>query len=222
MLRISYDQGSDTLWALRPDVVIDGHPDDACDQPLAGFYIYRRGPGGLAIGFCTDEASEWDVMECADESLWGADDLAFDVPTLGLRAATIGEIILCARSALDESTPDIVFFQKAVAAGGDENLERAETMWRRCLAAGDLKAHFGLGYTLVGLDRPHEAFGHLVTYTELTPELAWGWSWRGQAALAMGDVAEARMCFERAVEIEEDGSSKSNAGEWLDKLDDED
>jgi hypothetical protein len=29
-----------------------------------------------------------------------------------------------------------------------------------------MKAHFGLGYTLVELGRPHEAFGHLSMYTE--------------------------------------------------------
>src|SRR3712207_8978021 len=51
-------------------------------------------------------------------------------------------------------------------------------MWRACLETGELKAHFGLGYTLVELERPREAFGHLVTYTALTPRNSWAWHWR--------------------------------------------
>jgi len=36
----------------------------------------------------------------------------------------------------------------------DGQLETAEGIWRACLATGEMKAHFGLGHTLLDLDRP--------------------------------------------------------------------
>lgn len=89
---------------------------------------------------------------------------------------------------------------------------------RACLEAGDLKGHFGLGYTLVELGRPQEAFGHLAMYTQLTPRNSWGWHWRGQAAEALGDLDEARDCYRRAVRAEEHGSYETDAGERLRQL----
>ncbi len=74
-----------------------------------------------------------------------------------------------------------------------------------CLEAG---RHVGrttaLGYTLLSLDRPHDAYRYLRYYTELTPANAWAWCFRGQAAEAIREPAEARDCYQRAVELERD------------------
>ena len=88
-------------------------------------------------------------------------------------------------------------FDAAIAAKEDDgDLEKAEAMWRGCLEAGEMRAHFGLGYTLCDLGRPAEAFGHLAMYTEICPRNSWAWVWRGRAARDMGELAEARSCFE--------------------------
>lgn len=218
-VRISYDADHDFLFALQPGVVIDGHGDDETEQPLGGFFVFRRGPGGPVIGFAADEAFEWDVMSNEDDVVWNDPELRFDVPTLGLRDASVGAIVLAAQGTITGSTPDVLFFDLAVCAGSEENLEEAEHLWRLSLAAGEMKAHFGLGYTLVELGRPHEAYGHLVTYTELTPRLAWAWCWRGRAAAEMGERDEARKCFERALEATADGSEETDAEEFLAALD---
>jgi len=221
ILRISYDAERDFLWAVPPDAVIDGHMDDEMDEPLEGLFLYRRGPDGAVFGFGVDDAFGWEVMGNVDDSsglLWG-DELCFDVPTLALRRASVGEIVLAAQSTIiGGSTPDVVFFSQALQAADEDDREKAERFWRACLEAGDLRAHFGLGYTLVELERPREAFGHLVMYTELTPRNSWAWHWRGQAAEAMGDLAEAKGCFRRAVRAEDEGSFETDAEERLAKF----
>ena len=93
-----------------------------------------------------------------------------------------------------------------------------EVAWRYCLGAGNLKAHFALGYTLCEQGRFREAYRHLRHYTELAPRNAWAWNWLGQACVGLGDVDEARGAFERAVELEEAGSFETDAFERLQQL----
>ena len=80
-----------------------------------------------------------------------------------------------------------------------------------------MEAHYGLGYTLLSLDRPHDAYRYLRYYTELTPANAWAWCFRGQAAEAMGEPAEARDCYARALENERE-DLETDARERLDSL----
>jgi len=220
-LRISYDAERDFLWAIPHAAVVDGQTEDETHEPLEGLFFYRRGPDGAIFGFGVDEAFAWEVLGNVDDPsglLWG-DELRFDVPTLALKRASVGEIVLAAQSTIiGGSTPDVVFFSQALQAAEEDDRERAERFWRACLEAGDLRAHFGLGYTLVELGRPREAFGHLVMYTELTPRNSWAWHWRGQAAEAMGDLAEAKGCFRRAVRAEDEGSFETDADERLAKF----
>ncbi len=132
-----------------PDAVIDGHMDDEMDEPLEGLFLYRRGPDGAIFGFSVEEAFAWDVMSNLDDPnglLWG-DELCFDVPTLALKRASVGEIVLAAQSTIGGSTPDVVFFKEALQAAEENDRDKAERLWRACLEAGDLMAHFGLGYT---------------------------------------------------------------------------
>lgn len=125
----------------------------------------------------------------------------FDVPVLGL----------------GEPTLDMAYFGLAVAAGGAGELDEALVLWRHCLEAGALEAHYGLGYTLLDLGRPREAYRHLRYYSELTPANPWAWCYRGRAAEALGEIDEARGCYARAIELE-DGDLETDADERLDAI----
>ena len=214
-LRISYDEDEDFLWALAPGEVIDGQMDDETEELEDDFFLYRRGPDGPVIGFGIDELSEFDAGD--DSPVWNGP--RFGAPTLALREATPGEIILAARATLRESTPDVLYFDLAVWAKSEENdLELAESCWRSCLAAGEMKAHFGLGYTLCDLARHREAYGHLRMYTEITPRNSWAWMWLGVAAEGMGEHGEAGSHYAKAIELEKLGSYETDAQDRLDAL----
>mgnify|MGYP001401634679 CR=1 FL=1 len=60
-----------------------------------------------------------------------------------------------------------------------------------------------------------------MTYTELTPTLGWARAYRGRAAWHLGDDAEARACFERAIALEDDEDGpETDAAEYLAELED--
>ena len=143
----------------------------------------------------------------------------FDVPSLALRNASVGEIVLAAQRTITGSTPDVVEFDLAVQAGMRGDREQAEQHWRACLACDEMTAHYGLGYTLIELGRPREAFGHLAMYTEICPRNAWAWAFRGRAAHRMGETAEARLAYQAALGYEAAGSTETNAAIWLAELD---
>lgn len=215
-MRISYDADLDFLWAVRFGEAIDGQLADETDESADGFFLYRRGARGPVIGFGVDDASEFELPDL-DQPL--APGLQFDAPTLGLRAASAEEVILAAGAMLDgESTPDVVFFDMAVEAAMEEQLDEAEAYWRCCLATGDMKAHFGLAYTLCDQGRFREAYGHLGTYASIVPRNAWAWSWLGQACEGIGEPREAVRCYRRAVRLERTGSYETDAGERLAKI----
>ena len=222
-LRVSYDADLDFLWALVPGEVIDGHLPDETDvlaqsredehrEPEDAVVVYRRGLGGPVIGFGVADAFAWDVDDDAFELLA---EPRFDAPTLALRHASIPEIVVAAQHSIRGSTPDVLWFDQAVAAGQSEDPAAAEALWRCCLECGEMKAHFGLGYTLVELGRPRDAFGHLAMYTEICPRNAWAWLWRGRAAQDMGEAAEAAACYRRALSCEQAGSFETDADERL-------
>lgn len=210
-LRISYDADHDFMHALVPGAVVDGQADDETDELLEGLFVYRDGHAGRPKGFGVADAFAWDVLaqEQGDGRVWGGRGLRFDVPTLALTGASIGEITLAAQATIHGSTPDVVLFDHAVATSARGEWEEAEPLWRLCLETGEMKAHFGLGYTLVELGRPREAFGHLCMYTEITPRLAWAWVWRGRAAQDMGERDEARASFARGAEADPDNETEA-------------
>jgi hypothetical protein len=230
VLRISYDNDMDVLRATVAGEVIDSPLEDETEVFAHSVdedgdleecaWLYTRGPDGPLIGFEVRDALEWEIDHLPmDEAPWCGP--TFDVPTLALRDATIGQILLAARNTLVDSTPDIIQFDGALAARRLDDPELAEECWRACLACGEMKAHYGLGYTLVELDRPREAFGHLAMYTEIAPRLAWAWFWRGRAAHVMGELDEARRCYERALECEAEGSDETDASWRIIELDEE-
>ena len=227
-LRISYDEKLDFLTALLPGEVVD-EPFDAelmtafawrkdVERETCGrAWLFHRASGGPLIGFGVASAFAWDLAgEDPDAAVWATP--RFDVPSLALRGATVGEVVLAAQRTLTGSTPDVVAFDLAVKAGMSGDREKAEEHWRACLACGEMTAHYGLGYTLVELDRPREAFGHLAMYTEICPRNTWAWAWRGRAAHDMGETAEARRAYETALALEAAGHEETDAAAWLAQL----
>ena len=211
-LRISYKERLDFLTALVPGEVLDEPYDaelmtafasgeDAVGETRARAWLFHRAAGGPLIGFGVARAFAWDLAgEDPDAAVWATP--RFDVPSLALRGATVGEIVLAAQRTITGSTPDQVAFDLAVRAGTSGEREEAEEHWRACLACGEMTAHYGLGYTLVELGRPREAFGHLAMYTEICPRNTWAWAWRGRAAHDMGETAEARGAYATALGLE--------------------
>jgi tetratricopeptide (TPR) repeat protein len=212
-LHLSLNAEDDWLVAVEFGAVIDGKPDDEMLCECAEFGYYLDEPGGTVIGFWVDDLSGFDP-EGLEGSIW--DGPQFAVPVLGLEGACAGEIVLAAKATFAGlTTVDNVFFEYAVER---QDSEQAEIGWRICLGAGNLKAHFGLGYTLCDLGRFPEAYGHLRRYTELCPKNSWAWCWLGKACAGKGEHEEARRAFERAIELEAAGSFETDAEELLEGL----
>jgi tetratricopeptide (TPR) repeat protein len=211
-LFLSHDPDRDWLVAVEFGAVLDGRADEEY-IPIDEHRAYaRRDVGGPVIGFVLNRCSGYDPDEHPD--LYGGH--RFDVPVLGLEQASVNEIVLCARATFGAlPTADVVFFDKAVNSQGTDT---AELGWRVCLAASNLKAHFGLGYTLWELGQFHEAYRHLRRYTELAPRNSWAWCWLGKACASLGEVDEARAAFERALELERAGSFETDAEDLLRSL----
>ena len=204
------------MLVLEVGRTIDNQLPDEVEEPVEGFAVFHRGSGGPVIGFGVLETYEFELPDLEHPLMPG---FRFDASSLGIRRGTAEEVILAARTVLDRtSTPDVVFFDQAVATGADGDDEEAEKWWRLCLTSGDPRGHYGLGYTLVALGRPREAYGHLLEYTKVVPRNAWAWAWLGHASEEIGEREQAIDCWRRAIELEEEGSPETDAGERLDQL----
>lgn len=159
------------------------------------------------------EPFEIDPNEIPPDAVW-SEDIGFDVLALGLTAASVGELILAVQGRYrpDEPTADVAFFQMATGA---DDLEAAADLWKLVIESGDMKGHFGLGYTLHDLGRFRDAYSHLRYYTWLTPHNAWAWCWLGKVCAEIGERSEAASAFRRAVELEERGGFETDAPELL-------
>jgi tetratricopeptide (TPR) repeat protein len=205
----------DWLIALEFGRVDDAQPPENWRGVTDSFGFLHDGPSGREVGFKIVDFSQFDPDDPEVGEIW--DGPRFDAPVIGLRAATAGEIIFAARALFgDQSSINRQFFSAAIGASGEEAL----ALWLACLQAGDAMAHFGLGYTLYDLGRFQEAYRHLRHYTEIAPCGSWNWCWFGKAAEAVGEAAEARAAYERALKLEKMGDQESDAGELLARLDD--
>ncbi|WP_051471426.1 ADP-ribosylglycohydrolase family protein [Patulibacter minatonensis] len=195
-LYVSHDADFHWLVALEFGRVGEDQPQ-ACWVPLSETFAYLLdAPEGRVVGFRVNDFHEFDPEDPEVVAIW--DEPRFDVPVLGLMHATAGEIAIAARRRFgDEDSLNRKIFGVATAHQGEEALVH----WRHCLESGDAMAHFALGYTLLGLDRAPEAYGHLRHYTEIAPLGAWNWCWYGQAAEAVGELSEARRAYRRAIEL---------------------
>ena len=168
----------------------------------------------MVNGFVAELVTENDAHEL-DGAAW--DGPRFDVPTLALSKATAGEITLAAEAHhAGYPTNDVDVFKLAVQETTD--LEHAAALWAECLEAGEMKAHFGLGYTLFEQRQHREAYKHLRYYARLCQHNAWAWCWLGKAAQALGERSEAQRAFERAIACEERGGYETDASELLSHL----
>ncbi len=198
-LYLSYDEDLDWLTLIEFGQVENAQPSDHWRGVSESFGYVLRHPGGPEIGFKILGFSEFDPEAEEVAEIW--EGPRFDVPTLGLKDSTAGEIVLAARPFLaGHSTINRVYFNAAMRAEGAE----AERLWRYCLQSGDLMAHYALGYTLYDLERYREAYRHLRAYTELVPADGWAWCWLGKACEAMGEPEEARSTYEKAIELDGD------------------
>lgn len=198
-LYLSYDEDLDWLILIEFGRVENAQPSDHWREISDSFGYLLRSPQGPEIGFKILGFSEFDPEHEEVTEIW--EGPRFDVSTLGLTNATAGEIVLAAHPFLSgRSTVNRVYFNAAMRAEGAE----AEMLWRYCLQAGDLMAHYSLGYTLYELGRYREAYRHLRAYTELVPADGWAWCWLGKACEAMGDTEEARSTYAKAIELDGD------------------
>jgi len=213
-LYLSHDVDLDWLIALEFGRVDDGQPSECWEGVNSRFGYLRERPDGRIVGFKVVGFAEFDPERASVRRIW--DEPRFDAPLLGLTAASAGEIVTAAGFHFDgRNSINRDLFHAAMAVKGEDALVR----WRQCLEAGDAMAHFALGYTAYGLRRYPEAYRHLRHYVEIAPAGAWNWCWFGYAAEAMGELAEARHAYDRAVEIEMAGGEETDADERLARLD---
>jgi tetratricopeptide (TPR) repeat protein len=213
-LYINRDADYDWLIALAFGRVLDGQPDDQLVAVGDAFaWVLDHPKAAHVVGFAVDDLTEFDPEQ--HEALWAPNSPRFAAPTLGLDDASAGEVVIATRARYaHRSTPNRDLFDAAVATEGEDALHA----WQECLATGDAMAHFGLGYTLVELDRHREAYAHLRFYTQLVPANGWAWCWLGQACEGIGSVDEARRAYATAVELEGDGGFSTDARERLEAL----
>jgi hypothetical protein len=212
-LHLSVNVTDDWLEAIEFGAVVDGRPSSQLIELSADVRFVLRTARGPIAGFTVHHFMDADVDALGDAAFG---DPRFSVPLLGLDAASIGEVILAARGRFDVSTADVCFFMLALASAEDEgDLEAAAGHWLSCVEAGDMRGHFGLGYTLYDLGRTREAYSHLRRYTELAPHNSWAWLWLGRAAEAVGELDEAKQAYRRAIRREREGSFRTDAPERL-------
>ena len=213
-LYINHAPELDWLIALEFGRVDDAQPPDNWRGVSDQLGFLEETPGGRCFGFKVLGFSTFDPTADEVAEIWSGP--RFDVPLLGLAGVSAGEIVLATRALLgDEPTINRVYFNEAAGAGDPPE---ALALWICCLEAGDSMAHFGLGYTLYALERYQDAYRHLRHYTEIAPCGSWNWCWFGKAAEAIGELTEARRAYERAIELEADGSEDTDAAERLAKL----
>jgi Tetratricopeptide repeat len=215
-LHLSVNVTDDWLEAIEFGAVVDGRPASQLVEMTPDVRYVLRSARGPVAGFTVHKYSRLDV-----DSLGGLafDGPRFNIPLLGMDDATIGEVILAARARFEVSTADVCFFMLALSSAEEEgDLDGAAGHWLSCVEAGDMRGHFGLGYTLYDLGRHRAAYGHLRRYTELAPHNSWSWLWLGRAAEAVGELEEARTAYRRAIRREREGSFRTDAPERLREL----
>jgi tetratricopeptide (TPR) repeat protein len=200
-LYLNHITAFDWLIALEFGRVDDGQPEEQWLGVSDDFSFLRDAPDGCIVGFKVKEYSTFDVEHPDVQQIWTL--AQFEVPLLGLRRATAGEIILASRQLIGpHCTVNRAYFDGAIEAAEDP--EEALGLWLACLQSGDSMAHFALGYTLYELHRYREAYRHLRHYSEIAPNSAWAWCWLGRGAEAIGEVDEARAAYRRSIELDDD------------------
>ncbi len=216
-LYISHAAENDWLTALEFGRVDDGQPPENWRGVGEQLGYLHAGPARdtPAVGFKVVRFAEFDAEDPEYAEIWQPP--SFDAPQLGLEKAPAGEIVLAARSLYgDGASLNRAFFDRAIRLSGPEALDA----WTACLHAGDPMAHFALGYTLLDAGRCHDAYRHLRYYAQIAPSHPWNHCWYGRAAEAVGETAEARAAYQRALELTAEGAEETDAAELLARLGD--
>ncbi|MDQ3759083.1 MAG: hypothetical protein M3331_03965, partial [Actinomycetota bacterium] len=178
-LTLTIDRVNDYLLAVECGYVVDGKPESEYAGVDDSFAYVLREAGGEVIGFVVNDVSEYEFME--SDGIWHEPDLAvpeFEIPTLPIGRGTAGELIANALAVYDGIlTANAMTFHHAVNTGEGTDIDA----WRMCLATGELRAHYGLGYSLWEAGQFAAAYSHLRRYTELVPHNSWAWCWFGKA-----------------------------------------
>ena len=215
-LHLSVNVTDDWLEAIEFGSVVDGRPPSQLVEVTPDVRYVLRSARGPLSGFTVHNFSRLEIDSLGELAFGGP---RFCIPLLGMDEACLGEVVLAARARFDVSTADVCFFMLALScAEEDGDLEAAAGHWLSCVEAGDMRGHFGLGYTLYDLGRHREAYGHLRRYTELAPHNSWSWLWLGRSAEAIGELDEARTAYRRAIRREREGSFRTDAPERLREL----
>ena len=215
-LHLSVNVTDDWLEAIEFGSVVDGRPQSQLIEVTRDANFVLRSARGPVSGFTVHHFSRLDIDSLGDVAFGGP---RFAVPALGLDRASLGEVILASRARFEVSTADVCFFMLALSCAEEEgDLEAAAGHWLSCVESGDMRGHFGLGYTLFDLGRHREAYTHLRRYTELASHNSWSWLWLGRVAEAVGEIDEARAAYRRAIRREREGSFRTDAPERLREL----
>ncbi len=214
-LFINHIPSLDWLIALEYGRVDEGQPDDCWSEATEDFEYLHDAPGGRSVGFRILGYSRFDLESDEASTVWNPP--LFAAPTLGLASASAGEIATVARAKLGfEPTLNRLYFNEAIDAESEED---EIAVWWFCLETGDCMAHYGIGIALLEAGRPAEAYDHLRYYAQIAPASAWAHHWHGRAALAIGEISEARGALERSLKFEDDSEPMNHSRVLLVKLD---
>ena len=214
-LHLTVDPWWDKLHCLAFGTVSDGLIEGQRLIAESGdlIFVVQDPEVGPVLGFEILGLSQFELPD-EDPEVW--DGPRFSVPRLGLADASAGEIVLAVRAQIgNDPTADAMHFHTAIAA---KSAQDALPHWELALDAGNMCAHFGLGYTLVEAGRPDRGYAHLRRYAELVPANSWAWCWLGRCCEALGRNSEARTAYEQAIAVEELCGLGTDAAERLELL----
>ena len=213
---LSLDPAWDQMTVIRYGQVWDGqlpHEYVVLEEDERFLFLLEDG-GERAKALIVYEPFTVEPEEMEAAALW--EGPRFTVTALGLAGASAGEVLLAVqgRYVPEEPTMDAAYFHLAIEMK-EKDVEASIGYWRAAIEAGDMKAIFGLGYTLYDAGRYREAYDQLRFYTELTPHNAWAWCRFGMACEKLGERRTAIDAYRRAVELERRGGMETDAEERL-------
>ena len=205
----SYDADVDVLYACEFGAVPENRMSDQHLDISESLRFYLRRRGGIVMGFRIAGLTSVAIDACGHD-LW--DDPRFSAPGLGLRNASVGEIVLRARTDMaGRSTADVVAIERGRRLLSAQDYEAAEAAFREALDAGLMRARVALVAALCGQGRYSEAYDHARIFTEVAPRNSWAWAWLGRTCVEVGAPIEAQNALRRAVALERKGSYQTPA-----------
>ena len=213
VVRVSWDpQWFDRAWVGPYGVSLEDFTGEEVEDTNQACLRWLADDDGEVVGFEAMPLSDYVPLDEPDEE----DPPRFEVPALGLSAGTAYDVLLAADDRWGRrASDDVIKFHDAVAA---EDLQEASRLWQQVVDLGDVRGLYGLGYTLVSLERLEDAEQALQRWTEHAPANAWGWCWLGRAREALNDRDAAIDAYRRAVAAHRAGSGATDAPALLQAL----